>query len=336
MNNKLPSVGLIIIALVILARYSFFIVPEGRQAIKLFLDKPVGDPIEKAGLYMKWPIVQSVRMFERRILNWDGDPHLMQTKGKKFIKVDTTARWKIVNALKLLEGAESEERAARLIGNHIDSATRNQLSKYKLAESVRNTNAVLDEINQKTQSRQESAEEDSETALIELELEEVTGEIEEISVGRERLSRLILEEASIAVEGLGVELRDVQLRSVTYGPEVEKKVYDRMISERERIKEKILSYGKGEKAKIEGTTEKELKEIQSTAYRRVQQIKGSAEAEAIKIYADAIGQDVDFYEFLRTIETYQAGLREDTKMILSAKSNFLKLLREGSEASFAD
>ena len=159
--------------------------------------------------------------------------------------------------------------------------------------------------------------------------EEITGEIEPVSVGREKLSATILDRAKTEIEKIGVELIDVQLRRIAYEKSVEEKAYQRMISERKRIAEKIRSIGKGEVAKIQGKTEKDLQEIQSEAYRRVQAIKGEAEARSIKIYAAALEEDPEFYKFIRTLEAYQKSLRGDTRYLLSSESEFLNLMRSG-------
>jgi len=161
--------------------------------------------------------------------------------------------------------------------------------------------------------------------------EEVTGEIAPVKVGREKLSQMIIKKARPALEKWGLSLIDVQLRRIAYEKSVEEKVYLRMISERERIAEKIRSVGKGEQAKIRGKLSKDIQKIQSEAYRKVQSIKGDAEAESIKIYANAFERDPGFYEFIRTTEAYKKGLRNDTKMILSADSAFMKLLSEGAK-----
>lgn len=332
MSNRGPMFGLLTILAIFLIKETMFIVPESHQAMRLFFGKPIWEPITEAGLYFKIPFLHSVRKQDRRILNWDGEVKEIPTRGKKFIEVDTTARWHIVDLPLFLKNGKEERIVQQRLGRAIQSATFDEISSYSLVEAVRNSNEVLDEAARKTAEREEVLQAGEESKLIELELEDITGEIERIEVGREKISRRIIEKAQKKVEAfeMGIDLIDVQLRSVTYGPEVQEKVYERMISERERIKEKILSFGKGEKAKIEGTTDKELKEIQSEAYKKVQTIEGDAEAEAIAIYADAVGRDIDFYEFLRTIDTYKNGLRDDTQLILSSKSQFMKLLQEGS------
>ena len=160
--------------------------------------------------------------------------------------------------------------------------------------------------------------------------EEITGEILPIKVGREQLSELIVNASKPQLESYGIELIDVQLMRIAYEGVVEAKVFDRMISERHRIAERIRSIGREEVAKIRGRIQRSVKRIESESYREVQRVKGEADATAIRIYASAMKKDPDFYEFMRTLEAYQDGLRPSTKFILSADSKFFKLLNEGN------
>lgn len=326
MSIKASVFGLIVVALLFLGQAAFFVVSEGEQAIITQFGKPVGKPITEAGLKFKLPFVQEVRRVEKRTLNWDGAQNQVPTKDKKYIIVDTTARWRIIDPLLFIMTLQDERSAISRLDAIIDSATRDVISSHNLVEAVRNTNQILDDLQARAEKRKQA--EASGNILMVVE-EEITGEIEAVTVGRERLSTMILERAQEEVKKLGIELIDVQLRRISYEASVESKVYERMISERQRIAEKIRSVGKGEQAKIEGKTQRDLLEIQSDAYRKVQQIQGQAEAEAIKIYADAVGRDAGFYEFLRTLEAYKRGVRGDTRFLLSGDSDFFRILRQG-------
>ncbi len=138
---------------------------------------------------------------------------------------------------------------------------------------------------------------------------------------------MIVKQADKELEALGIKLIDVQLRRISYEESVEKKVYERMISERQRIAQKIRSIGKGEKSNIEGRISKDLKEIQSKAYRTAEVIRGKAEAKATKIYADSLNRDPKFYEFIRTMEAYKKSIKSDSKFLFSSESQFLKYLK---------
>lgn len=301
-----------------------FIVPEGKQAIITEFGRPVGAPITQAGLHFKKPFIQDVRELDRRIMSWDGLPNQIPTKDKKYIIVDTTARWKITDPLLFIQKVQNERGAKSRLDAILDAITRDTISNHTLVEGVRNSNNILDEI----ERRKRHAVEEGLTVE-----EEIVGEIEVIEVGRERLSEMVAEQARKELLEFGITIVDVQLRRISYEKSVEEKVFTRMISERQRIAEKIRSVGKGEQAKIQGKVSRDLQQIQSEAYRRVQEIEGKAEAEAYRIYAEALGRDPDFYEFVRTLEAYDKALGAQTHFILSTGSDFLRLFKSDAPQS---
>ncbi len=325
MGNKGLIFVVLIIASLLFAKGAFFIVDEGRQAIITEFGKPVGEPITTAGLHYKKPFVQEVRFVDKRILSWDGFPNQIPTRDKKFIKVDTTARWRVVDALKFIQTVRNERGAKARLDTILDSATRNIISSQNLVEAVRNSNAILDQLTKaKAEMKARKAKGES---LVE---EEITGEIENIVSGREKLSQLIAEKADNELQAFGIKLIDVQLRRISYEKSVEAKVYERMISERLRIAEKIKSIGQGEKAKIEGRLTRDLQKIKSEAYKKAQIIRGRAEAKATDIYAKSLNRGPKFYAFLRSMEAYKKSFKSDTQFLLSAESEFLKFLKSNN------
>lgn len=312
----------ILIGIAILAflfNSSLYVLNEHQQAIITQFGKPIGRPITNAGLHFKLPIVQIVRYVDKRILTWDGDPNQITSKDKKFIGVDTTARWKIIDALKFIQTVQNERGARSRLDAVLDAKTRETISSHNLVEAVRNTNSIFQELDTRKQNAAEQTDVE----------EEIVGEIERIEVGREQISQIIAGKASSELRNLGIELVDVQLRRISYEKSVEQKVYERMISERKRIAEKIRSIGQGEKAKIEGRLSQDLQLIESLAYRTAQEIKGEAEAEATAIYARSFRKGPRFYEFLKTMEAYKAAFGEKgskARFILSSDANFLKYL----------
>jgi membrane protease subunit HflC len=326
MYKHLPTIALVILVIISTSSSAFYIIPEGQQAIITQFGRPVGQPDSEAGLKWKLPFVQEVRFLDKRILNWDGKPNQIPTKDKKYIYVDTTARWRITDPLLFIKTVQTERNALSRIDSIMEDATRDAISGNNLVEAVRNTNSILEAIEKAAAAQKTEQENPTSPESIE---EEVTGDIEKVYLGREKLSAMITEKAAANLQGLGIELIDVQLRRIAYEDSVEKKAYERMISERQRIAEKIRSVGKGERAKIGGKTSQDLQEIESSAYRTVQEIRGQADAEAIKIYADAIGQDVGFYELVRRLDAYRRSLGSETSFIVSSDSDFLNLLKNG-------
>lgn len=322
MQNKLTTV-LVLVALVLITSYnSFYIVTEGRRAIITQFGKPIGKPVTKAGMQFKIPFLHKVRFVDKRILNWDGYPNQIPTKDKKYIRVDTTARWQIVDTLKFIQTVQNERGAKARLDTILDGYTRDVISSHNLVEAVRNSNSILDNI------KVQKAEIVKKKAAGEIVLEEDIGsDLEIIKVGREQLSQLIVERATQELKNLGIELIDVQLRRISYEESVQKKVYERMISERQRVAQKIRSIGKGEKAEIEGRLTKDLQKIESEAYKEAQAIRGHSEAKATTIYASSLSKDPAFYEFVRTMEAYKKSLKADSKFILSSDSEFLKYFK---------
>jgi len=301
-----------IVGFMLLASGVIYTIDETQQVVITQFGQPIGEPINKAGLYFKTPFVQQANYFEKRILEWDGNPNQIPTKDKKYIWVDTTARWRIKDALKFLQSVGNETGAQARLDDIIDSATRDYVTNHNLVEAVRDTNRIIEDL------VQVSGDEDS--------MNQAAEELEKISIGRDKLTRGILEEASLIAPQYGIELIDVRIKRINYVVDVQKKVYERMISERKRAAERYRAEGQGKKAEIEGQREKELNQITSEAYKTAEEIKGKADAEATKIYADAYNNDPELYSFLKTLETYRNTIDADTTVILSTDSEYLQYI----------
>ncbi|MCY4380529.1 MAG: protease modulator HflC [Proteobacteria bacterium] len=322
MNFQIITVLLALVFITVSS--AVFTVEEGRQAFITEFGKIRGEPITKSGLHFKMPFIQDVRTFDKRILQWDGDAEQIPTKDKKYIWVDTTARWRIKDVIRFAQTVQNERTAANRLDGILDGVTRDMISSYNLVETVRNSNLIIEKIDQIIKAK--DAEEPLPVTEVELGHDDITGEIERITTGREELTKKIIASARVALEDIGIELLDVQLRRVSYEESVEQKVYERMITERQKIAARIRSFGQGEAAKISGRLNLKLKEIESEAYRKAQEIKGQAEAIAIKTYADAFSKDANFYAFQETLNSYQDTLKTDTNFILSSDSPYLRAL----------
>jgi membrane protease subunit HflC len=306
--NRSIGAGLIVLFVVaVVAANSLYVVREDKQVIITQFGKPVGDPIVIAGLKFKIPFIQKVNLFEKRWLAWDGDANQMPTLDKRFIWVDTFARWRIADPLLFFQRVRDERGAQTRLDDILDGETRKAVANVELIEVVRSRNRdfnIPDEI-----YAQESAPPES------------------IGIGREAIVSEILTRASEKTQEFGIDLVDVRFKRLNYVEEVRRSVYDRMISERQKIRDKLRSEGQGRSAEILGTKEKELKRIRSEAYRRAQEIRGEADATATKIYADAFGKDPEFYSFLQTLESYRATIGSDETLVLSTDGEFYHFLK---------
>jgi membrane protease subunit HflC len=299
--------GGILVALLVMLDAAY-VVSETNQVVITQFGEPIGGAVTAPGLHFKAPFIQKANYFDKRWLEWDGDPNQIPTKDKKYIWVDTYSRWRISDPLVFFQRVRDERGAQSRLDDIVDGETRNAVANYDLIEIVRSSNRPFE------------VTEDS--ALLDL-----SGVVGKIQTGRDKLAKIVLEHASRITSTFGIELKDVQIKRVNYVDEVQRKVFDRMIAERKRIASKYRSEGDGKSAEIRGQKERELKKIVSEAYRKAQEIKGKADAEATRIYAQAYNADPEFYQFLKTLETYRAALEKETWLLLSTDSEFFKYLK---------
>lgn len=312
-NVKPLAVFIVLFIALIVAASSAFVVQETDQVIITQFGKPVGVPIVDPGIHFKMPVIQQANFFDRRFLEWDGSPNQIPTKDKRFIWVDTYARWRIQDPLLFFQRVRDERGAQSRLDDILDGETRNAIAKHNLVEVIRSTNRQY-------QVSEELA-------------GEVSQSLAKITVGRDKITRSIIESAAPRILELGIELLDLQLKRVNYVQEVQMKIFERMITERKRIADKFRSEGQGEASKILGDKERELKKIQSEAYKTSQEIIGKADAEATTIYANAYNQNQEsreFYRFLKTMETYQSTMSEKDWLVLSTEGDFFRYLQKQS------
>jgi membrane protease subunit HflC len=305
MNPRYIAAGIALAVLVVVSA-SAFRVAEAEQVIITQFGNPIGDPIATPGLHFKMPFVQQANFFDKRFLEWDGSPNQVPTKDKRFIWVDTYARWRIVDPLRFFQRLRDERGAQSRLDDILDGETRNAVARYDLIELVRNSNRSPDDI------------------PIEAEEEEVILNV--IEKGRDQVSREILERAAERTADLGIELLDLRIKRINYVEEVQQDVFARMIAERQRIAELYRSEGQGEAARIQGERERDLQRIQSEAFRTAEEIRGKADASATDVYAAAYGRDADFYSFTRSLETYEKVIDPATTLIIGTDSEFLRYL----------
>ncbi len=310
----MKSISLVAVALLLfVALQGTYVVSEWEQVVITRFGKPVGDPITTPGLKIKLPFVDDVKRFDRRFLEWSGEPEELPTKDKVFIWVDTYARWRVTDPLLFLQQLQDENRAQTRLDDFIDGEVRNTVARHVLLEVIR------------TSDREPVPDPSQRGASA----EQLAG----VSYGRERIREEILEKVAGRVDGLGIEVLDVQFRRINYSETVRPDVYNRMISERRRISDRFRSEGQGEASRILGEMGRDLKEIQSQAYREAQEIIGRADAEATQIFAEAYNASSDsrsFYEFLKTMETLRLTTDASTSLLLSTEGDFYRFLEDSS------
>lgn len=301
---------LVIVSIVafIAALDTVFIIEETQQAIVTQFGRPIGEPRTDPGLNMKLPFIQKVSFFDKRYLEWDGDANQVPTRDKKFIFVDSYARWEITDPLQFFRRLRDERGAQSRISDILDGETRNAVASHDLIELVRTSNRKPEQ---------------TEEFLQELDT------LEDILIGRDAIERIILDRANERTADLGIRILDFRFKRMNYVDEVRLSINQRMISERNQIADLFRSEGQGEARRIEGDKERELAAIQSEALRQAEEIRGRADAEATSIYASAYNRSAQarqLYSFLKGLEALEASLDEQTTIVLSTDSELFKLL----------
>ncbi len=286
--------ALAIVVIVALTVWSVcFTVHETQYAIVTRFGDPVR-VIEEPGFRVKWPApIESVVYLDRRLLVLDapgpGEPiREYLTEDKKNVEVSTYTAWRIADPLYFLQAVGTRAEAEANLSVIVASALGRFLGNYELSAllSVKSGEMQLDSIMRK---------------------------IEEACAG-------------MAAAQYGIEIVDFRIKRVNFPEQNRNSVFERMRAERKRIATRYRSEGEEEAMKIRAQADKERAETLATAYRQAREIQGRAEAEATRIYAQAYGQDPEFYEFLRTLESYETSLTKGATIVLPADSPYLKLL----------
>lgn len=307
MSRNVTALGVIVLGVGFVLTSAIYTVSEVDQVIITRFGQPISDPITEPGLHFRTPFIDTVNRFEKRFLEWDGVPNQVPTRDRRFIFVDTYARWRITDPLRYLETLQGSEITAQSrLADILDGETRNAIARHDLIEIVRTSNR-----------------QPADTAVGN---EEEPETLESISSGRGEITREILNAATAAVSEYGIELLDLQFKRINYVPEVQQDVFARMIAERQRIAEEFRSEGQGESARIQGERERDLAQIQSEAFRSAEELRGTADAEATSVYADAYGSDAGFYAFTKSLETYERTMDPNTFFILGTDSELLRFL----------
>jgi modulator of FtsH protease HflC len=301
-------VGVLALLLVVVAFGTLFTVAEHEQVLITRFGRIHGEVITRAGLHVKMPFVDDVHRFDRRWLEWDGDPNQIPTGDKKYIWVDTYGRWRITDPVVFYKRLRDERSGQSRIDDIVDGQVRNVIANEELIELVRSTSREFE-----LGRIAEASDTDASDFVI--------------AKGREALRRRVHEESAKVMPSFGIELGDVRIKRINYVESVQAKVFDRMVSERQRIAERYRSEGQGKAAEIRGRIDRELREVRSEAYRQAEEIQGRGDAEAASIYAGAYRQNPKLYEFTKSLDAYRKIIDDETLLVLSTDSPLFRFLQ---------
>ena len=300
--------GLVLVTLIIVTQ-SLYVVDVTEQV----LITRFGDPqtvTTTPGLYVKAPFVDTALRFDKRVLRIDAPAVSMPDIDKQNMTIDSYARYRIVDPLQFFKTLQTENTARTRLGDIVTSSLRDEIARSSRTEII-GAERVLD---------------DNGVPVI----DEDGLPIIEASESRTDLLQNVFEATKARVdEGqFGVEMIDVRMKRADFSDRVQDAIYNRMRAERNRIATRFRSEGEEEDLKIRAQANKQREIILAEAERTGNEVRGRGEAEAIRILADALNQDPEFFAFRRSLESYQKFLNQQTTVILSSDADVFKFLQE--------
>ncbi|MEZ5615787.1 MAG: protease modulator HflC [Rhodocyclaceae bacterium] len=289
MRQSLPFAAAAVFALLVAAAMSIFTVDQRKFAIVLQLGE-IKEVISAPGLNFKWPLIQNVRFFDKRILTYDAtEPERFITSEKKPVLVDSFVKWRIIDPRQYYISVQGDESRAHIrLSQTVNAGLREEFGKRTVHEVV---SGARDKI-----------------------MEEVRGE------------------ADTDARAIGVQIVDVRLKRVDLVQEVSESVYRRMETERKRVANELRSKGAADAEKIRADADRQREIIIAEAYRDAQRIKGEGDAKATALYAQAFGQNPEFYAFYRSLEAYRASFgNKGDLMVIEPNSEFFSYLKNSGK-----
>ena len=146
-----------------------------------------------------------------------------------------------------------------------------------------------------------------------------------LSSARSAIIRDISSEVNRSAKSLGLEIVDVRIRRADYPDATSQNIFNRMKSEREREAKEFRATGEEEAQKIRADADKTVTVMLAEARRESEILRGQGDALSIKIYADAFGQDEEFFAFYRSMQAYRKTFTDDgTSLVISPDSEFFR------------
>jgi membrane protease subunit HflC len=291
MSPRINVLGAMVATVIVVLTMSIFTVDQ-RQFAVVFQLGEMKRAITEPGLYFKFPMVQNVRYFEKRIITLDNsEPERFITSEKKNVLVDSYIKWRIVDPqLYYISVGGDESRAKTRLNQTVNAGLREEFGKRTVHDVV-------------------------------------SGE-------RDQIMEQMRAKADTDARKIGVQIVDVRLKRVELPTEVSEAVYRRMEAERKRVANELRSEGSAEAEKIRADADRQREVIIAEAYRDAQKIKGEGDAKATSTYAQAFGQNPEFYSFYRSLEAYRGSFKsKGDVLVVEPNSEFFKYMKSGGRGN---
>lgn len=285
-------------AALFVAANSLFIVDQTEQALVLQFGKPVR-AVQKPGLDVKMPFVQNVEYYDRRLMDFDGEPKEVIAADQKRLIVDAFLRYRITDPLRFKQTVADERTMRSRLNSILEASLRQALGNVTLSEIISGKRAEL--------------------------MQQIRTLVNEQVQGRSKDS----EKAPRG--GFGIEVVDVRIKRADLPPANSEGIYKRMQTERKKEANQFRAQGAEDAQKIRSEADKDRTVILAEARKKSEILRGEGDAEATKVFAAAFGKDQEFFQFYRTLQAYRKTLgAQDTTLVMSPDNEFLKYLDQGA------
>ncbi len=304
MKNSFFSIILIVVVILLLIGSVFFSVFETDRAIIARLGELKKDSqtnqviVYGPGLHMKFPLIDSLYVFDARLNMTEIPSERVVTKEKEVLLVDLFIQWRIgdyalfYNATQgnVESGISGKDRAEQLLRQNVKGVLNAEFGQLVLQEVI-------------------------------------SGE-------RNQLIEKLVKRTDEIVHAYGMHVVDLRINRVEYPPEVNDKVFARMASERKQVAVGYRARGESRAAGMRAEADRMANVMIAEAEKDAERVRGEGDARAVEVYADSYNKSPDFFEFYRSLEAYRNSLqnKQDTLM-LRTDSDFFKYFRSGNVKS---
>ena len=285
-KTRVAAVSLLAIAF-LAVNLALYTVDETETAVLIQFGRPVA-AVSEPGLHAKWPApIQTIQRFDQRLHVFNPQQAEYLTTDKKAIRVESYVAWRLTDPIQFLVSVGDRSGAEVRLADIVNAGLGLGFGQYELAALV-------------------------------------TTQPEQFKL-RELLQR-VTQDSDRRAQGYGMAVANVEVRLLNFPDANRQAVFARMKAEREKIARQYRSEGSEEAAKIRAEAERQQKVLLSEAYAKAEQLRGEGDAQAMRIYAAAFGEDPEFYQFVRTLESYGKFVDEKTTIVLPANSELLRYL----------
>lgn len=305
--RPLIIVAVLVVIGLIFMRQSLYIVDETEQVIILRFNEVINTH-NNPGLYVKAPFVDQVVTFDRRILRIDAPAASMPDKEKQNLRIDSYARYRIVDPVQFRKTLQTEINASSRLGDIVTSTLRDRVALRDRFEII-GSEPIIDDLGNPVED---------EEGLPLFEGRDTRNEIlAEVLAGVRSLTQ---------DQDFGIEIIDVRIKRADFPESVTPSIFTRMRAERNRIATRFRAEGEEEDLKIRAVANRNREVILAEAEQRSNEIRGDGEAQAINILSEALNRDPDFFAFRRSLQAYQRFLSDQDKIIMSSEEDLFKFL----------